>query len=176
MRSTHAKSRLLCRRSGHPRAPLRCTAARVRRAARQRGDPVMATIEDRQAARDAKLDELHEKLTRAVEELVSGDDWKRALTFAANFRSRSFNNTLLIWAQHQAAHELGFVPDPLPTFVAGYKQWQDLGRQVQKGQPGYQILAPITGRFASATPANADSWRRLTKFEKPRPGEAVRSR
>lgn len=62
MRSTHAKSRLLCRRSGHPRVPLRCTAARVRRAARQRGDPVMATIEDRQAARDAKLDELHEKL------------------------------------------------------------------------------------------------------------------
>lgn len=136
----------------------------------------MATIEDRQAARDAKLDELHEKLAGAVEELASGDDWKRALTFAANFRSRSFNNTLLIWVQHQAAHEQGLVPDPMPTYVAGYKQWQDLGRQVQKGQPGYQILAPVTGRFASATPANADLWRRLKKFEKPRPGEAVRSK
>lgn len=136
----------------------------------------MATIEDRQAARDAKLDELHEKLAGAVEELVFGDDWKRALTFGANFRSRSFNNTLLIWVQHQAAHEQGLVPDPMPTYVAGYKQWQDLGRQVQKGQPGYQILAPVTGRFASATPANADSWRRLKKFEKPRPGEAVRSK
>ena len=136
----------------------------------------MSTIEDRQAARDVKLDELHEKLTGAVEELVSGDDWKRALTFTANFRSRSFNNTLLIWAQHQAAHEQGFVPDPMPSYVAGYKQWQDLGRQVQKGQPGYQILAPVTGRFASSTPANADSWRRLKKFEKPRPGEVMRSK
>lgn len=136
----------------------------------------MATIEDRQAARDARLDELHEKLAGAVEELASGDDWKRTLTFAANFRSRSFNNTLLIWVQHQAAHEQGLVPDPMPTYVAGYKQWQDLGRQVQKGQPGYQILAPVTGRFASATPANADLWRRLKKFEKPRPGETVRSK
>lgn len=136
----------------------------------------MATIEDLKAARDAKLDELHEKLTGAVEQLVSGEDWKRALTFAANFRSRSFNNTLLIWVQHQAAYELGLVPDPVPSYVAGYKQWQDLGRQVQKGQPGYQILAPVTGRFASATPADADSWRRLKKFEKPRPGEVVRSK
>lgn len=125
MRFAHAKNWSSCRHTGHSRTPLRCTAARVRRAARQRGDPVMAAIEDRQAARDAKLDELHEKLAGAVEELVSGDDWKRALTFAANFRSRSFNNTLLIWAQHQAAHEQGFVPDPMPTYVAGYKQWQD---------------------------------------------------
>lgn len=136
----------------------------------------MATNEDRRAARDAKLDELHQTLTGAVEQLVSGDDWKRALTFAANFRSRSFNNTLLIWVQHQAAFEQGLVPDPMPSYVAGYKQWQDLGRQVQKGQPGYQILAPVTGRFASATPADAGSWRRLKKFEKPRAGEVVRSK
>ena len=135
----------------------------------------MATYEDRQAARDAKLDELHETLTGAVEQLVSGEDWKRALTFAANFRSRSFNNTLLIWVQHQAAFEQGLVPDPMPSYVAGYRQWQSLGRQVQKGQPGYQILAPVTGRFASATPVDAESWRRLKKFEKPRPGEVVRS-
>lgn len=136
----------------------------------------MATNEDRQAARDAKLDELHQTLTGAVEQLVSGDDWKRALAFAANFRSRSFNNTLLIWVHHQAAFEKGLVPEPVPSYVAGYKQWQDLGRQVQKGQPGYQILAPVTGRFASATPADADSWRRLKKFEKPRSGEVVRSK
>lgn len=136
----------------------------------------MATYEDRQAARDAKLDELHQTLTGAVEQLMSGDDWKRALTFAANFRSRSFNNTLLIWVQHQAAFEQGLVPGPMPSYVAGYKQWQILSRQVQKGQPGYQILAPVTGRFASATPADADSWRRLKKFEKPRSGEVVRSK
>ncbi|CEG97291.1 ArdC-like ssDNA-binding domain-containing protein [Propionibacterium freudenreichii] len=132
--------------------------------------------EDQQAAREARLDELHGKLTAAVDQLVSGEDWKRALAFAANFRSRSFNNTLLIWAQHAAAFERGLVPDPRPSYVAGYKQWQGLGRQVQKGQPGYQIIAPVTGRFASSTPQDPDSWRRLGKFEKPRPGEAVRSK
>ncbi|MCW4353450.1 ImmA/IrrE family metallo-endopeptidase [Hoyosella sp. YIM 151337] len=134
------------------------------------------TREQDKAAREAKLHELHERLASAVEQLVSGEDWTRALAFAAQFRTRSFSNTLLIWEQHQAAFEAGLVPAPLPSYVAGYKQWQSLGRQVQKGQPGYQILAPVTGRFATATPADAESWRRLSKGEKPRAGEVVRTR
>ena len=173
---SHAKNAPPSLRMGRSCTPLSCNAARVRGAVQLRGGRVMATIEDRRAAQEAKLEELHEKLADAVQQLVSGEDWKRALVFAANFRSRSFNNTLLIWAQHQAAFERGLVPEPVPSHVAGYRQWQDLGRQVQKGQPGYQILAPVTGRFASATPADATSWRRLKKLEKPRPGEAVRSK
>ena len=136
----------------------------------------MATIEDRQAARDAKFDELHEKLAGAVEELVSGDDWKRALTFAANFRSRSFNNTLLIWAQHQASHQQGFVPEPMPTYVTRYKQWPDVDARCRRGNPGYQILAPVTGRSLLRRQQMQIHWRRLKKFEKPRPGEVVRSK
>ena len=136
----------------------------------------MTSIDDRREAREAKLDELHEKLTEAVDQLVSGEDWAKALAFAAQFRSRSFNNTLLIWMQHTAAHEAGLVPDPMPSYVAGYKQWQQLGHQVEKGQPGYQILAPVTGRFASPTPSDQTSWRRLNRNEKPRPGEQVRSK
>lgn len=131
----------------------------------------MATREQTRQTREAKLDELHGKLTDAVEQLVSGEDWAKALSFAARFRSRSFNNVLLIWAQHGAAFEAGHVPDPVPSYVAGYKQWQQLGRQVEKGQTGYQILAPVTGRFASATPADSESWRRLNRGEKPKPGE-----
>ncbi|RGE18933.1 ArdC-like ssDNA-binding domain-containing protein, partial [Leucobacter sp. wl10] len=135
-----------------------------------------ATRENTQAAREAKLDELHKKLTGAVEQLVSGDDWARALAFAARFRARSFSNTLLIWVQHQGAYEAGRVPEPMPSYVAGYREWQTLGRQVEKGQAGYQILAPVTGRFASSNPADAESWRRLGKGERPRPGEVVRSK
>ena len=136
----------------------------------------MASNEDARAVREAKLDELHEKLTGAVEALVSGDDWRQALAFAARFRSRSFNNTMLIWVQHEAAFEAGRVPEPFPTLVAGYRQWQSLGRQVMKGQAGYMIFAPVTGRFATATPADAGSWRRLGPREKPKAGEVVRSR
>jgi hypothetical protein len=137
---------------------------------------MMARAQEARDTREAKLDELHGRLAHAVERLVSGDDWRRALEFAARFRSRSFGNTLLIFAQHLDAYEAGRVPDPEPSYVAGYKQWQTLGRQVSKGQPGYQIMAPITGRFATFTPQDAESWRRLGRFEKPKPGEAVRSR
>ena len=136
----------------------------------------MAVTEEARVARDAKLDELHERLTGAVETLVSGEDWARALEFAARFRSRSFNNTLLIWVQHEAAFEAGRVPEPMPSYVAGYRQWQQLGRQVPKGQSGYMIFAPVTGRFATSTPADASSWRRLGAREKPKPGEVVRSK
>lgn len=135
----------------------------------------MATLEETRAAREAKLGALQERLTRAVEQIVSGEDWKRALEFAARFRARSFNNTVLIWVQHQAAFEAGLVPEPFPSYVAGFRQWEQLGRHVEKGQRGYAILAPVSGRFASFTPKDSGSWRRLGRSEKPRAGEAVKS-
>ncbi|MDQ0575244.1 ArdC family protein [Agromyces albus] len=126
--------------------------------------------------REAKLVELHEHLVASVETLVTGDEWKRALEFAARFRTRSFNNTLLIWWQHEAAYRQGRVPDPMPTYVAGFKQWQTLGRRVIAGQRGYMIIAPLTARFATSSPMDADSWRRLERSERPRAGEIVRPR
>jgi hypothetical protein len=128
------------------------------------------------AAREGKLEALHQKLAKSVSALVTGEDWKRAMEFAAQFRSRSFNNTMLIHVQHFAAYEQGRVPEPTPTYVAGFKQWLSLNRHVVKGQAGYAILAPVSARFASATPDNAMSWRRLGRGEKPRFGEVVRSR
>ncbi len=128
------------------------------------------------AAREAKLEAIQQQLTQSVSALVTGEDWKRALEFAATFRSRSFNNTMLIYVQHYAAYQQGRVPDPTPTYVAGFKQWLSLNRHVMKGQGGYAILAPVTARFASSTPDNATSWRRLGRGEKPQWGESVRSR
>ena len=128
------------------------------------------------AAREAKLESLHQKLTESVGALVTGEDWKRALEFAAKFRSRSFNNTLLLYVQHYAAFQEGRVPEPMPTYVAGFKQWLSLNRQVMKGQTGYAILAPVTARFASSHPTDPTSWRRLGRGEKPGFGEAVRSK
>jgi hypothetical protein len=134
----------------------------------------MAETRDWRAQREAKIDALHTALADAVNELVSGEDWKRAIEFAARFRSRSFSNTLLIWKQHMLAHAEGRVPEPFPTLVAGFKQWQTLGRQVAKGQSGYAILAPVTRRMASDNPSRPDSWRVLARGERPKPSEQVR--
>lgn len=128
------------------------------------------------ATREAKLEALQEQLTEAVGALVTSDDWRRALEFAARFRARSFNNIMLISAQHQTAYAEGRVPEPSPTYVAGFKQWLSLGRHVDKGQTGYAILAPVTALFASSVPSDGNSWRRLGRGERPRAGETVRSR
>jgi antirestriction protein ArdC len=128
------------------------------------------------SARDARIEALQKQLATSVSALVSGEDWRRALEFAARFRSRSFSNTMLIYVQHYKAFEEGRVPEPTPTYVAGFKQWLSLDRHVMKGQTGYAILAPVTARFASSTPENAESWRRLARGEEPNRGESVRSK
>lgn len=133
------------------------------------------TSEEVVAAREQKLELFAQNIERAVEQLVTGDDWLRAIQFAARFRSRSFQNTLAIWVQHQDAHGKGLVPEPFPTYVAGFKQWQQFGRQVAKGQPGYMILAPVHAAYASDDPEHGE-WRRLAAREKPRTGETLRRR
>ena len=67
------------------------------------------------------------------------------------------------------------MPEPFPTLVAGCRQWQ-LDRSVLKGQSGYMFFAPVTARFATSTPSEPESWRRLERGENPRAGEVVRSR
>ena len=136
----------------------------------------MTTQVRARAAREAKLEALQEQLSNSVAALVTGEDWKRALTFAAQFRGRSFGNSMLIAAQHFAAYNEGRVPDPSPTYVAGFHQWLSLGRHVEKGQHGYGILAPVTARFASRNPADATSWHRLARGDRPGVGETVRSK
>lgn len=117
---------------------------------------------------------LHQRLVSEVESLVIGEDWRRALEFATRFRSRSFHNVLLIHRAQSDAFEQGLVPTPIPTYVAGFRQWQSLGRSVMKGQPGAQIMAPIKIRVASMTPEDPASWRRLASGERAKPGEATR--
>ncbi|RPF21312.1 ArdC family protein [Myceligenerans xiligouense] len=127
----------------------------------------------RAAARQAKLDALHETLTDAVHALVTGEDWQRAMVFAARFRRYSFGNCMLLYSQSLAAYEAGLLPVPYPRYVAGYRAWQSLGRQVRAGSRGFQILAPVTARVVVT---DDGSYRRLDKGEKPAPGEMVATR
>jgi hypothetical protein len=65
------------------------------------------------------------------------------------------------------------VSSALPSYVAGFRQWNALGRHVVAGQKGYMIIAPVTVRFATSSPTDVASWRRLDRNERPRPGEIV---
>ncbi|WP_190824778.1 ArdC-like ssDNA-binding domain-containing protein [Saccharopolyspora pogona] len=89
--------------------------------------------EEARAAREERLAETHQLITDYVESISSGEDWKRWLDVAARFHTYSPNNQLLIALQK-----------PDATQIAGYNAWQDLGRQVRKGEKGITILAPVT--------------------------------
>ena len=74
-------------------------------------------------AKTDRLKQAHERLTQAVESIVSGDEWKRMLKVASKFHNYSFNNQLLIFLQR-----------PDATHVAGFNRWRSLGRTVRKGE------------------------------------------
>lgn len=84
----------------------------------------------RKERQEALLKNLHEE----VETLTSGDRWLEWLKFSTTLRGvsgrrYSFNNQILAWVQR-----------PEAQYLAGFKKWQEEGRQVRKGSKGISIL------------------------------------
>jgi antirestriction protein ArdC len=92
----------------------------------------MATTTDRQS-------EARERLEAAVRTLSTSEGWARWLETKSKFHTYSFGNTMLIAMQR-----------PDATRVAGFRKWQELGRQVRKGERGIAILAPLVVRKRDA--------------------------
>ena len=67
-----------------------------------------------------------------VERIQTSEQWKAALDIRARFHSYSFNNCMLISIQK-----------PDATLVAGYRKWQEMNRQVRKGETSIAIFAPM---------------------------------
>lgn len=125
---------------------------------------------------DDRLRVVQETLTASVERVFASDDWRAALAAAAKFHNYSFDNVLLIYAQHQVAFAAGRVEAPEPTMVAGYRQWQAMGRQVRGGQVGYKIQRPNRVQWREVQEPGSREWRRLSRGETPRAGATVRQR
>ncbi|MDR7574510.1 MAG: ArdC-like ssDNA-binding domain-containing protein [Armatimonadota bacterium] len=89
-----------------------------------------------------KSAELKRNVEQAIERLAELSDEARNgvirewLLFQARFHKYSAFNTWLIRAQR-----------PDATLVAGYRRWQELGRQVRKGEKGIAILCPRPRRY-----------------------------
>ena len=79
--------------------------------------------------------ELLASLEDGIGKLTSSDEWQRYLATMAKFHRYSFGNTMLIMFQCPEASQ-----------VAGFRKWQELGRQVRKGETAIWILAPVTVR------------------------------
>ena len=86
---------------------------------------------------DVRVEDALERLESGVLRILDGEEFKRYLSVAAKFHHYSANNCLLILMQRADA-----------TRVAGYRKWQQLGRQVRKGEKGIKILAPISRKVA----------------------------
>ena len=106
-----------------------------------KGSPSMAAPDTRRRTmngkKDVRVEEALERLESGVSRILDGEEFKRYLSVAAKFHRYSANNCLLILVQR-----------PDATRVAGYRKWQQLGRQVRKGEKGIKILAPISRRVA----------------------------
>lgn len=100
----------------------------------------------KQEAQKAKVQELSEMLAEGVAELRTSEDWQAMLAVQARFHRYSFANVMLISIQSPEASQ-----------VAGYRKWQDMGRQVRKGETAIKIFAP-----------------RIVKVEDEETGEKVR--
>lgn len=102
------------------------------------------TAEQRAEYRQAKQSQAREQVERSVRELLTSDGWAQWIQTRVRFRRYSPCNSMLIAMQ---------CPDA--TAVAGFRRWQELGRQVRKGEHGIRIFAPMTVKDRESEDENA---------------------
>ena len=85
-----------------------------------------------------KLDATMKSLEEGVDTIVGSEEFGRYLSVMGRFHQYSFGNITLIHVQR-----------PEATRVAGYKRWQELGRQVRRGEQGVKILVPHRKKLQS---------------------------
>ncbi len=84
----------------------------------------------------AQKTDILDQLRAGIEQLTSSEQWTRWLDVQRRFHHYSCGNCLLISQQRPDASQ-----------VAGNRRWQQLGRQVRKGEKGIAILAPVGNRL-----------------------------
>lgn len=98
--------------------------------------------------------ELLALLGEQAEKLRTGEGWQHWLDIARRMHGYSVNNQLLILAQR-----------PDATYVMGYRAWQAIGRQVNSGEHGVGILAPVIKRVAAEDRKPDEPDRRVVAFK-----------
>lgn len=89
--------------------------------------------------RRAQAEALHESIAEQVAAMTDSEQWRRFLDFMGGFHTYSLNNVLLILSQY-----------PTASRVAGFRAWQQKGRQVRKGERGIRIFGYGTKKITGA--------------------------
>jgi len=87
--------------------------------------------------REDKLQSALQTLEQGIDSILSSEGFAAYLSTMARFYTYSPSNVALILTQA-----------PEATRVAGYKCWQELGRQVRKGEKGIVVLVPHKRRLS----------------------------
>lgn len=82
--------------------------------------------------KQAEINDIIKRINEGVQAVFESERYKEYLKFASRFTDYSARNTMLINLQK-----------PHATFVASYGKWKMLGRQVNKGEKGIVIFAPV---------------------------------
>lgn len=128
------------------------------------------------AQKQAEIEATIKRFDEGVKAVFQSDKYKEYLKFASKFTDYSARNTLLINLQR-----------PDATLVAAYGKWKQLGRQVERGQTGIEILAPVAYKtnqvLETERPAvdefgnqlyNPDGTEKMETVEKPMTGLAFK--
>lgn len=82
--------------------------------------------------KQAEINDIIKRINEGVQAVFESERYKEYLKFASKFTDYSARNTMLINLQK-----------PHATFVASYGKWKMLGRQVNRGEKGIVIFAPV---------------------------------
>lgn len=89
---------------------------------------------------EQRTKEALEKIEAAISQITTSEKWEEHLKWQAKFPNYSANN--ILWLKDQAEARGATL-----GAVAGYRKWEELGYQVQKGEKSFSVLAPITIRI-----------------------------
>lgn len=98
-------------------------------------DPIVASVSE-PVKIDSDLpvkEQLKLRLENGIRQVLDSEQFKNWLATGGKlfYNTYSFRNAMLVWLQK-----------PQATYVMGYEQWKDFGRNVRQGATGAKILVP----------------------------------
>ena len=114
------------------------------------------SVKEKEAYREKKKEEMSDlfrKIDNGVKAVFESEKYKEYLRVMSKFTHYSAGNCLLIAMQK-----------PDASLVAAYGKWKSLGRQVNRGETGIRIFAPMPYKQKSAEAADDEETEEISRI------------